>query len=60
MHLRTTCQTDIECYLKIYDPPPKNEPYLGFEQPHVRRVAELGASLGIDYYDFRSTGVEPD
>jgi hypothetical protein len=48
-----TWATTIECFLKIYDAPPEVPAYFGFRSRHVRKAAELGATLAIDRYDFR-------
>jgi hypothetical protein len=50
----------IECYVKLYDRAPSEEPYLGFEARHVNRAAQLHSELGIDLQDYRGTRVEPD
>jgi hypothetical protein len=60
IQLGTKWETYIECFVKIYDGPPDGEPWYGFRSRHVRRAAELGASLAIDDYDFRGSDVEPD
>lgn len=49
--LRDSCELAIECYVKLHDE--NDAPGLGFEPRHVAKAAELGASLGIDYQDFR-------
>lgn len=60
VHLAATWETHIECYVRIFDKPPDREPWYGFSAHHVRKAAELGASLAIDPYDFRGSNVEPD
>ena len=55
LQIRAATRLFVECYVKVYGG--EADPFLGFEARHVARAAELGGGMGVDYQDFRASGL---